>query len=446
MVVRFLGAFKNQFLRPATREDRNVRRLMLHTALFGVVNGGVLTFLPVLLARLGASAVAISLLTSLPALITIGFAIPSGTIVSRWVHPGKMSARCFYLLRLSYPFIAAAALLDPRVAPWLIVGIWGLTAIPGTLGNTAFYDVLAESIPASRRAAVNGVRWALLFLISAISVSAFGQLLTRVLWPYNYLALFAISFVVGMASIHIYSRLEIPPRPVRPISHERLPWRTRLADLLVPFRAGAGFGAFSLVTLAMRIGYFLPAGLFSLFLVNTLQVSDAWIGGRTTIESVSMTVGYFFWGRMANRAGKRRMLVLLGIAVAMSFCLIALASPTRLYLMYLSALLVGFFVSAGDVSLFEWLLDIMPPDDRPRYVAMNTLLMNLVAFGAPMLGAAIADSAGIRTVYLISAASMIICSTLAFLLIRPSAQIPPSGSPLSQQSDHAAAPVEASLP
>ena len=106
----------------------------------------------------------------------------------------------------------------------------------------------------------------------------------------------------------------------------------------------------------MRIGYFWPAGHFSLFLVNTRQVSDAWIGGRTTIESVAMTAGYFFWGRMTNRAGKRRMLVMLGVAVALHFCLVAFATPARLYLMYIAALLVGFFVTAGDVSLFEWLL------------------------------------------------------------------------------------------
>ncbi|MHB1318009.1 MAG: MFS transporter [Anaerolineae bacterium] len=432
MVARMFSTFKNQFLRPVTPEDRNVRRLLVHTALFGVVNGGVLSFLPVLLARLGASAVAISLLTALPALITIGFAIPAGSIVSRWVHPGKMSARNFYLLRLSYPFIAVAALLDPRIAPWLIVGIWGLTAIPGTLGNTAFYDVLAESIPATRRAAVNGARWALLFLVSGISVSAFGQLLTRVAWPTNYMLLFAVSFVVGMVSIYIYSRLEIPPRQVRPVVHERRPWRERLADLLVPFRARRGFGAYSLVTLAMRIGFFLPAGLFSLFMVNTLQVSDAWIGGRTTVESVAMTAGYYFWGRMAGRAGKRRMLAWLGIAVGVGFALVASASTDALFFMYIAAVLIGFFVTAGDVSLFEWLIEIMPADDRPRYVAMNTLLMNVVAFGAPMLGAAIAEAAGIRTVLFMSAGSMLVCSILATVLIRPQSKASTTDSPVPQ--------------
>jgi len=150
-----------------------------------------------------------------------------------------------------------------------------------------------------------------------------------------------------------------------------------------------------------------------------------------------MTAGYFFWGRMTNRAGKRRMLVMLGVAVALHFCLVAFATPARLYLMYIAALLVGFFVTAGDVSLFEWLLEIMPPDDRPRYVAMNTLLMNLVAFAAPMAGAAIADVAGIPTVYLISAASMLVCAALAYLLIRPLDKVTSPSPELPVASDAA---------
>jgi len=258
-------------------------------------------------------------------------------------------------------------------------------------------------------------------------------MLTRVAWPANYMILFGISFVAGMVSIYVYSRLELPPRQVKAVPQQHLPLRDRLADLLVPFRAGRGFGAFSLVTLAMRIGYFLPAGLFSLLLVNTLHVSDAWIGGRAMVESIAMTAGYFFWGRVARKVGTRRMLTLLGIAVGMGFALVASATPSTLFLMYIAAILIGFFVSAGDVSLFEWLLEIMPADDRPRYVAMNTLLMNIVAFAAPMLGAAVAERAGIRTVYMLSCGAMFACALLAATLVGSRGKMLQPEAPLQPQ-------------
>jgi MFS family permease len=412
-------AVRNVILRPMTRQDRNVRRLLGFTALFGVVNGGVMTFLPVLLARLGATPVVISLLTALPALVTIGFALPAGAIVARWRDMARSSARCFYALRLAYIPIVLAMLLDATVAPYLIVAIWALTAIPGTLGNTAFYDVLADAVPPERRAVINGVRWALLGMLSAASVSFFGQLLVRLSWPANYITLFGICFVAGVASTQLYGRIEIPLREPVTTPRQRTPWRTRLEELIHPLHAGTGFGTFSLVTLVLRIGLFLPAGLFSVLLVRQLQVSDAWIGGRTTLEHGALTLGYFFWGRMANRLGEWRLLAMAASAIGLGFLLISAATPTSLWLILVAALVTGFFASALDVSLFEWLLAVMPPGERPRYVAMNMLLMNLVLFGGPILGAALAERTSISLVLVVGSGCLFTCALLTALLARP---------------------------
>lgn len=422
-----LTALKRLSATPATREGRNVRRLMAHTALFGIVNGGVIAFLPILLARLGAAAVTVGLLTSLPALVTILVALPAAGMVMRWRDLVRMSARCFYLLRLSYPPIAAAAvLLDPALAPWLIVIIWGLTAIPGTLGNTVFYDVLAEAVPPRRRARVNGLRWALLGMLSAVSVSLFGQALERLPWPANYLLLFAICFAAGIASTWFYSRLEIPLREPAPPSPAPDSLRARLAELVEPFRNGSGFFTFSLVTFVLRLGLFLPSGVFSIFLVRSLGVSDAWIGGRLTLENVALTVGYYFWGRMANRLGHARLLILAALAGAGAYALVSATTPATIWFLLVTALVWGFFASSIDISLFEWLLEVMPADERPRYVALNTLLMNLVASVGPVAGAAIADRAGIPAVFRCSGAALLACALLTYAFARAPRPLAPA--------------------
>ncbi len=422
MIKQIPNAVRTVLVRPTTREDRNVRRLLVHTALFGVVNGGVITFLPVLLARLGAPTVVISLLTALPALVTIVFALPAGAIVARWRDMVRNSALCFYLLRLAYIPIALAMLLDATIAPYLIVVIWALTAIPGTLGNTTFYDVVADAVPPEHRAVINGVRWALLGALSAASVSLFGQLLMWLLWPANYFTLFGICFVAGVASTWFYGRIEIPLREPVVAPAERVPWSTRLKEMFQPLWAKTGFGTLSLVTLVLRIGLFLPAGLFSVLLVRELGVSDAWIGGRTTLEQTALTLGYFFWGRMANRLGEWRLLAIAASAIGVGFLLISAATPKTLWLVQLAALVTGFFISAVDVSLFEWLLAVMPPGERPRYVAMNTLLMNLVMFGGPILGATLAERTSISLVYLVASAFLFACALLTVLVARPRLQ------------------------
>lgn len=404
----------------ATREDRNIRRLMVQTALVGIVQGGIVTFLPVFLVRLGASAVTVSLLTSLPALVTIVLALPAGALASRWRNMVRMSAAFFWALRFCYLLVGAAALLDPGNAPLLIVAIWGLSAVPSTLGNAVFYDILADAVPPRRRPMVNGVRWALLGLVLAVSVALFGQILELLPFPGNYLLVFAASFVAGMLSTWFYSLIDIPLRqpPPRPGS---LPWRARAAEFLQPLTEGGEFITFSAVTFVLRVGLFLPAGLYSVFWVRNLQASDAWIGLRATVESVALTAGYYFWGRLASRRGWPPVLVAAGVGVGICPVLTGLATRERLSMLLGVALLGGFFASGFDVSLFEWLLKTMPADRRPRFVAMNTALANLVAFVGPIVGAAVAERIGIPPVLFASGACLFASAGLAYW-VRPKTQ------------------------
>ena len=87
---------------PATVEDRNVRNLIAQTAFAGVIQGGVTAFLPVMLARMGAGAITVSLLNSSLALTSIVMAIPSGPLVERQRRLVGWSARYYLVVRALY--------------------------------------------------------------------------------------------------------------------------------------------------------------------------------------------------------------------------------------------------------------------------------------------------------------------------------------------------------
>ena len=397
---------------PRGREERNIRRLLMHTGLFGVVNGGAITFLPVLLARLGASALVVSLLTALPALLTILMALPAGVIVRRWRRPAIYSGRCFYIMRLCYLPIIAFFALAPAQAPLLIVIVWGLSAIPSTLGNAIFYDILAEAISPRRRPVINGIRWAALGLTTAVSVAIFGQLLDVLPWPTNYVVVFVVSFLVGMTTTTIYSRLEVPPRDL-PAVLNRMPLRKQVAEALHPLRADGRFGLLLAVTSVLRLGLFLPSGLYSIFWVRHLQATDAWIGYRSTIENVALTAGYYFWGRVTSRRGYAPVVVAAALGTSICPVLTGLVTRDNRDLLLGVAMLGGFFASGFDVSLFEWLLSVMPAGERPRYVAINTAIANLIAFAGPIIGAAVADRAGIPPVLFAAGGFVLLSGVLA---------------------------------
>ncbi|HHX63302.1 MAG TPA: MFS transporter, partial [Chloroflexi bacterium] len=74
---------RSRLVRPRTQEDRNERLLYISTALVGVPIGGIMAFLPVFMARFGASSTLIGWLTSAPALLAIFTLIPSAMIAER---------------------------------------------------------------------------------------------------------------------------------------------------------------------------------------------------------------------------------------------------------------------------------------------------------------------------------------------------------------------------
>jgi MFS family permease len=380
---------------PATVEDRNVRNLIAQTALAGVVQGGIVAFLPVMLARMGASAMTVSLLSSGLALTSIAMAIPSGPIVERQRRLVGWSARYFLLVRGFYVLIALAAFLPSELAPLVCVLLWGATGIPAAIANNAWYGVLAGAVSPRRRPAVNGARWALLGLVSAICVAIFGRTLDLLAFPAGYQLCFLLSAVAGALQIHYYARLEIPDRePSQSAPASGL--RAQVAAVVGPLREGGEFLHYTIGTSILRIGLHLPIGLFSLFWVNELHASDTWIGLRSTVGNVALTVGYYAWGRLANRLGHRRTLGFAGLGLSLYPAMTA-ASPSVEWLLP-AALIWGLFASGIDMSLFEGLLEVCPPERRPEFVAVNTFVANVIAFLAPLLGAWLAGQFGIRPI------------------------------------------------
>jgi MFS family permease len=401
---------------PATVEDRNVRNLIAQTAYSGVIQGGITTFLPVMLARMGASALTVSMLNSSLALTSIVMAIPSGPIVERQRRLVGWSARYYLMVRGLYAAVALAAFLPASMAPLVCVLLWGATGIPAAIANNAWYGVLAGALSPRRRPVINGARWALLGLVSAICVAVFGRTLDLLPFPLGYQLCFLVSAAAGVAGIYYYSRLEIPDREPNPTPRAR-GVGAQIAAIVAPLREGGEFLHYTVGTSILRIGLHLPIGLYSLFWVNDLQASDTWIGLRSTVGNVALTVGYYAWGRMAGRLGHRRTLGFAALGLAFYPALTA-AAPSVEFLLP-AALIWGMFASGIDMSLFEGLLDVCPPDRRAEFVAVNTFVANAIAFVAPLLGAWLAELVGIRPVlYLAAGFHLAAVGSVVYLSIR----------------------------
>lgn len=372
-------------------EQANIRVLTIDTALFGIVEAGIGSFLAVFLVRLEAPNILVGLVASLPSVGAVLLSVPASRWVSRWPNLVRTVVRWRLLMRSSYLAIAVVPLfLEGPLAYFLIILFWGLSSIPAAIVNLAWTEVVARIIPAERRPMVNGVRWALFSVVTAAAGALFGVMLDWLPFPGNYQVVFAISFLAGLATCYTFSRIRlvVDERVSAPTSS-----RLGLLDLIEQVRAEPAFARFLISTFIYRIGLNLPVPLFSIYWVTVMHASDTLIGLRTSVAYAALIVSYLFWGWLAARHGPRR--VLLWSSAGVSLYPLATAASSDLFWLMPVALLWGWFVSGIDISFFEVLLRTIPPERRAVLVAVNSSLANLAIFAAPLVGAALADTIGL---------------------------------------------------
>lgn len=391
---------------PRTLEGRNIRYLTLDTAVQGIIGAGIGSFLAVFLVRMGASNTAVGLLTSAPALATIFLSVPGGAIAEGRPDQVRVTNLWRLPIRLSYLLVAAVPLVaGGETGAMLIVAIWTLTALPSAVVNPAWTNVVAETVPPDARPRVNGNRWALLSIVTALAGAAFGWLLDSIPFPLNYQLVFAISFLAGLVSIALFSRIRMPATSQAADAVRRVPRQGPLevvADLAHSIREEGEFARYTLSTLVYRIGLNLAAALFPIFWVQDLQASDTTIGLRMMAGNATLVAAYFLWGRVAVRKGHRLVLILSSVGLSLYPILTALITTPDLLIPV--AVVWGAFAAGIDIAFFEALLRTCPPDRRTSFVATNTAFANLAVFVAPLTGTLLADVLGIRAVLVLAGA------------------------------------------
>ncbi len=403
-----------------TVEDRNYRNLMWSGLWFGPVDGGIFNFLPVFLARLGASASLISLLTSAPSFLGILTYLPGGAYVERQRDLIRVLVRAVLISRLFYPLIALVPLIVPGdLQPPAIVLLWTLASLPSAIHIPAFAAMMQRAIPAERRARFNGTRWGLMSLVSGSAIALFGFMLDRTSFPLGYQIVFMVSFVAALLNTYYFSKVEIAPierrdRAADATAPHAPGYWARLHHFLDEFAAHPLFVRFNVSSFSFRVALMMPAGLYSIYWVKGLQANDSWIGLRGTAGYAALVLGYWLWGRLTNRIGHRGLLLACGLGGALYPITTALAPSVEWLLP--AAALWGITISGIDIGLFDMMLIAAPPGRAPSFAALANVLNNIALAVGPLLGAALANLTGIQTALLVIGGLQAI-ATAGFLLL-----------------------------
>lgn len=395
---------------PVPAEYRaNFRNLYLDIAWYSLLAGSALSFVTVYATRLGATAFQLGLFNAGPAVINLLLTLPAG----RWLekHPVErvvfwtsLLQRSIYLVWALLPcFLGAAAQV------WALVGLTLLGSIPATALAVGFNALFAAAVPEVWRGRVAGIRNALSAILFILVSLVSGWLLTTLGMPMGYQLIFGVGFIGALLS-------SLALRAVRPLAEpagmsapapEHRSRSIRFDILSTPFARVLG-GLF-----ALHLVHYLPGPLFPLYQVGTLHLTDQQISLGTALFYVLVFGGSLQLERLTRWLGNRR-LVGLGLAMLSAYpALLALSRGVGLFLVASAVGGVAWSVLGG--ALGNYLLEKIPPTDRPAHLAWYNLALNAAILLASLLGPALGDWLGVGPALALAALCRL---TVALMLLR----------------------------
>ena len=380
----------------------NLKNTQLESVMIGIATAAF-SFIPIFLARLGASNFQISLLTSLPAITGLFLSIPIGQILQRqqnvvkWYSISRLIVTCRFVFIAAIPF-----LFSEKIAVPIILVFLGLITIPQSILTNVFSVVMNAIAGPKGRYELMTRRWSILGIFTSIAVFGAGYFLDWIKFPLNYLLLFGFFSIFGYFTYVYAKRIQLTD-----FQHHNKPGEKESFFQLLSFVSkNKEFITFSIKRLIFTIGLTMVIPLLPIFFVRTIDASDKWIGIFNTIKTAVMFLGYFYWTNQSRKKGSK--FVLLWTTLGLAIYPALTTTSTNFYLIALFAGLSGIFQSGLDLVFFDELFKTFPIEYSSTFSSFAQSTQFFAAAVAPFISSFLADSIGIIPALWISAGIQLI--------------------------------------
>jgi MFS family permease len=164
------------------------------------------------------------------------------------------------------------------------------------------------------------------------------------------------------------------------------------------------------ITFIDRIGGALLYPFFALYITVKFDVGMTQVGVLFAIFSVSSFFGQFIGGALADRMGRKRIMIFSLIATSFSSVLMGLVSSLSTF--YVLALFVGILTEAGGPARQAMVADLLPEKKRAQGYGIMRVAFNLSVTIGPALGGLL-----VRNSYLFLFIADAVISSISAILV-----------------------------
>lgn len=366
-VETFVRQFGRLLLRSLPEGLRyNVGIEMAASILYGIFQAIALSFLPVVLRRLGADP---SLLALYTAQTYLGSILSTfGIIMMRYYPPKLFALVCWLGGRMI--LVCTFFVVD---AGWLLLltaVFWMLEGLP----PPAYAKIIQAIYPRQYRGRALGVIRMGLIGASLIMTPIAGILLDH--WGHQ--ILFPIASIFGVASAIVFSFIR-----VETVQEEQTPQPRPFPQVLSILKENRPFLFFTIGFTFYGTGFLLSIPLFPVVQVDRLGLSYSMVGYLTLTQSICSLLGNFVWGRLIDRRG--------GVWVVRFNVFLAILVPFfyswafNVWWLAPAFIINGILASGIDLGLIMAGIELAGNDNVIEYSAVQTTVIGIRGLLAPFL-------------------------------------------------------------
>ena len=404
--------------------------------IFHDIAGGVL--LSNFLVELGAGAIAIGLLTSIPLMANL--LQPLGAYFSeRTTSRHKYCLWIFSISRLPWLLLlvgiagASWGRLDPhQLVIWTLV-ILVLSYVPAALGSASWVSWMAILVPQQLRGRYFSLRNSAASLTKMLTVPLAGIAVAA--WPggtlQGYGVVLAVGILAGLASLGFQfmmkdvnpqeqlseatpalasnhepeqiSRLPLEHQPSQPPSHPQA------TSPLMQVWQDQNFLLFLLYFSLWMFAANLSRPFLNLYMLDNLSIDVQWVTLYTGLMSGAHLLMLILWGKLADRIGNRPLLILVGLVTGLMPLLwlgTDMGSLSLWVWLPLLNLLMGGTWSALELCTANIQMEIAPTGQQSIYFAIAASVTGISGALGTTAGGFLAESihfGGIPSLFVLSA-------------------------------------------
>jgi MFS family permease len=369
------------------RVRRNFRIDLTSAILGGAYISVVVTFMPIVVRRMGGSPSDVALVVAAP---FIGHLLsPLFTFLFTGLKPVRVVAATATASRVVF-FVGVLVAATPLMLAMTTVVVFVIA-----VANIGSYTLLMQGIyPDNERAkAMANVRigGAIAGIASAALAGAFIDIVPAAL-------VFAAAALIALPGAIAFFGIRYDPVVVRT--------RRPLKQIAEGVWADRRYRRLLLAATVFGTGNLMNVAVFPIMLVDHFNASNSFVGALMVVQSATMIVAYLVWGRIIDRGSSIR-LTLVNTVVTLLVPIGYIAAPETWALLPVAAI-AGVVTAGGELTFFTNIVQLAPRERIGEYAAAQSLLMGIRGTFAPFVASALLGLVDPRAVLLVGVLFMTI--------------------------------------